>query len=36
MRKALRYLLNCVERNPGHIDDMLDLIGGRGAAPTAS
>lgn len=28
-RKTLRYLLNCVERNLGHIDGMLDLIGGR-------
>src|SRR5699024_8793413 len=27
LRKALRYLLNCVERNLGHIDRMLDLIG---------
>lgn len=29
LRKTLRYLLNCVERNLGHIDRMLDLIGGR-------
>lgn len=29
LRKTLRYLLNCVERNLGHIDDMLDLMGGR-------
>lgn len=29
LRKTLRYLLNCVERNLGHIDGMLDLIGGR-------
>src|SRR5699024_5941647 len=28
-RASLRYLLNCVERNLGHIDRMLDLIGGR-------
>lgn len=30
IRKALRYLLNCVRRNLGHIDKMLDLIGGQG------
>ena len=29
LRKTLRYLLNCVERNLGHIYEMLDLIGGR-------
>jgi len=29
LRKTLRYLLNCVERNLGHIDDMLDMVGGR-------
>lgn len=29
IRKTLRYLLNCVERNLGHIDNMLDRIGGR-------
>lgn len=29
IRKALRYLLNCVERNLNHIDGMLDQIGGR-------
>ena len=29
LRKALRYLLNCVERNLGHIDQMLDLLDGR-------
>ena len=29
LRKALRYLLNCVERNLGHIDGMLDLLDGR-------
>lgn len=28
VRKALRYLLNCVERNLGHIDQMLDMIEG--------
>src|SRR5699024_6882892 len=28
-RKTMRYLLNCVERNLGHIDHILDLIGGR-------
>ena len=28
-RKTMRYLLNCVGRNLGHIDDMLDLIGAR-------
>ena len=28
-RKTLRYLLNCVERNLGYIDTMLDLSGGR-------
>lgn len=28
LRKTLRYLLNCVERNLGHIDQMLDQIGG--------
>jgi hypothetical protein len=27
VRKTLRYLLNCVRRNLGHIDRMLDLIG---------
>jgi len=26
IRKALRYLLNCVERNIGYIDHMLDMI----------
>jgi hypothetical protein len=29
IRKTLRYLLNCVRRNLGHIDKMLDLLGGR-------
>lgn len=29
LRKTLRYLLNCVERNLGHIDQMLDMLGGR-------
>lgn len=29
IRKALRYLLNCVRRNLGHIDKMLDLIDGQ-------
>jgi hypothetical protein len=29
IRKTLRYLLNCVRRNLGHINEMLDLIGGR-------
>lgn len=29
LRKTLRYLLNCVERNLGHIDQMLDLLDGR-------
>ncbi|MDZ7808776.1 MAG: IS5 family transposase [Gracilimonas sp.] len=29
LRKTLRYLLNCVERNLGHIDDMLDMLGDR-------
>lgn len=29
IRKTLRYLLNCVRRNLGHIDQMLDLIGGQ-------
>ena len=29
LRKTLRYLLNCVERNLGHIDDMLDMLDGR-------
>ena len=29
LRKTLRYLLNCVERNLGHIDSMLDLLDGR-------
>ena len=29
LRKTLRYLLNCVERNLGHIDGMLDLLEGR-------
>jgi hypothetical protein len=29
LRKALRYLLNCVERNLRHIDDMLDMLDGR-------
>lgn len=29
LRKALRYLLNCVERNLGHIDRMLDMVDGR-------
>lgn len=28
IRKTIRYLLNCVERNLGHIDKMLDMIGG--------
>lgn len=28
-RKALRYLLNCVKRNLGHIEAMLDLLGGQ-------
>ena len=28
-RKTMRYLLNCTGRNLGHIDDMLDLIGGQ-------
>jgi len=28
LRKTLRYLLNCVERNLGHIDDMLNLLDG--------
>lgn len=32
LRKTLRYLLNCVERNLGHIDQMLDLLDG-GAFP---
>lgn len=27
MRKAIRYLLNCVERNLGYIDQMLDQTG---------
>ena len=29
LRKALRYLLNCVERNLGHIDQMLDMLDDR-------
>ena len=29
LRKTLRYLLNCVERNLGHIDQMLDMLDGR-------
>ncbi len=29
LRKTLRYLLNCVERNLGHIDQMLDLLDDR-------
>ena len=29
LRKTLRYLLNCVERNLGHIYEMLDLLDGR-------
>jgi len=29
LRKTLRYLLNCTERNLGHIDQMLDLLDGR-------
>jgi len=29
LRKALRYLLNCVERNLGHIDQMLGMLEGR-------
>ena len=29
LRKALRYLLNCVERNLGHIDQMLGMLDGR-------
>ncbi|NBC03860.1 MAG: IS5 family transposase [Bacteroidetes bacterium] len=29
LRKTLRYLLNCVERNLGHINDMLDMLDGR-------
>lgn len=28
LRKTMRYLLNCVERNLSHIDRMLDLLGG--------
>lgn len=28
LRKTLRYLLNCVERNLGHIDDMLNMVDG--------
>lgn len=28
-RKTMRYLLNCTERNLGHIGQMLDLIGGQ-------
>lgn len=28
IRKTLRYLLNCVERNLGHIHKMLDMLGG--------
>ena len=27
VRKAIRYLLNCVERNLGNIDQMLDMVG---------
>src|SRR5699024_10252679 len=30
LRKALRYLLNCTERNLGHIDRMLDMVDERG------
>ncbi|MFP4340469.1 MAG: hypothetical protein ACLFQO_08495 [Cyclobacteriaceae bacterium] len=30
MRKTLRYLLNCVERNLAYIDQMLDRIPGMG------
>lgn len=26
LRKALRYLLNCIKRNLGYIDEMLDMI----------
>jgi len=26
LRKTLRYLLNCTERNLGHIDQMLDMV----------
>jgi hypothetical protein len=29
LRKTMRYLLNCTERNLAHIDQMLDLIGGQ-------
>ncbi|MCC5904863.1 MAG: IS5 family transposase [Balneolaceae bacterium] len=29
LRKTLRYLLNCVERNLGHIEQMLDMAGGQ-------
>jgi hypothetical protein len=29
VRKTLRYLLNCVRRNLGHIDRMLNVIGGQ-------
>jgi len=29
LRKTLRYLLNCTERNLGHIDGMLDLLDDR-------
>lgn len=29
LRKTHRYLLNCVERNLGHIDQMLDMVDGR-------
>jgi len=29
LRKTLRYLLNCVERNLGHIDQMLGMLDGR-------
>lgn len=35
LRKTLRYLLNCVERNLGHIHQMLDLVG-ESAFPLAS
>ncbi len=34
LRKTLRYLLNCVERNLGHIERMLDMLGEPFPLPT--
>ena len=33
IRKAIRYLLNCVERNLAYIDQMLDMLGPDGPFP---